>query len=515
MDENGMRLDAILDELVGEEAIRAASHARTAVLLVEATSLRLAESRADAQGLAMRSLTAEISCATRLSEGTITRMLNDSETIVGTLPATLEALSASTISYRHAQLMAAAASALPRDSRGSFERALLPVAATTTAARFERSARSERERLHPESIEARSATAIAERSVTLSPDVDGMAWLTCHLPAVAAVAIDSRLTRIARSAQTAAEPRSRSQLRADALATLLLGPPSARSVAARPPSAGGDVEVPDERRTTDGPPDLSRPAGAQPDFSPSSGAIPDLAPTPPTPVDSVTRARPSITRDLQQFEVDDAFLPITPTVVLTVPALSLLGHDDGTAELHGFGPIDIDTARRLAARAPSFIRVLTHPETGETLSVGRTRYRPPPDMRLALLLDDESCRFPNCNRRAEACELDHTADWARGGETERANLHHLCAKHHHLKHDSSGWSVVAQAGRALDWRSPTGRHYVTLPRAPRRSSPRPSFAPTDPPDAPPRRHRDRRYACRCHRGGGQLPSRMRSPAEHP
>lgn len=164
-------------------------------------------------------------------------------------------------------------------------------------------------------------------------------------------------------------------------------------------------------------------------------------------------------------------------MIVTVPALSLLGHDGGQAELHGFGPIDIDTARRLAARAPSFVRILTHPETGETLSVGRTRYRPPPDLRLALLLDDETCRFPNCNRRAESCEVDHTTDWAHGGETGRANLHHLCPKHHHLKHDSSGWRVVARPGRTLEWSSPTGRHYVTRPSASRRSSARPIFVP--------------------------------------
>jgi hypothetical protein len=169
-----------------------------------------------------------------------------------------------------------------------------------------------------------------------------------------------------------------------------------------------------------------------------------------------------------------------------VPALSLLGHDGGAAELHGFGPIDIDTARTLAARAPSFVRILTHPDTGETLSVGRTRYRPPPDLRLALLLDDGACRFPNCNRRTESCELDHTADWAAGGETERANLHHLCPKHHHLKHDSTGWSVVALPGRILDWTSPTGRRYRTAPRATNSPSARPAFVAETRDDSAPR-----------------------------
>jgi hypothetical protein len=170
----------------------------------------------------MRSLTAEISCATRLSEGSVIRLLNDAETLVSTLPATLDALSTGAISYRHAQVMAVAACVLPRDARSSFEQMLLPVAASTTAARFERVARHERERLHPESIEARTAAALTERSVTLTADADGMAWLTCHLPAVMAVAIDTRLTRIARAAHTATESLTHTQLRADALTTLLL-----------------------------------------------------------------------------------------------------------------------------------------------------------------------------------------------------------------------------------------------------------------------------------------------------
>ncbi|MCS5719652.1 13E12 repeat family protein [Herbiconiux sp. CPCC 205763] len=175
MNESGMRIDVILDELVAEEAIRAASSARTAVLLAEATTLRLAESRSDQHGLAMRSLAAEISCATRLPEGTVIRFLNEAEILVNTLPATLEALTAGAISYRHAQVMASAAGSLPREARGAFERELLPVAASATAARFERTARHERERLHPETIETRTATAVAERSVELTPDADGMA----------------------------------------------------------------------------------------------------------------------------------------------------------------------------------------------------------------------------------------------------------------------------------------------------------------------------------------------------
>ena len=45
---------------------------------------------------------------------------------------------------------------------------------------------------------------------------------------------------------------------------------------------------------------------------------------------------------------------IRPTVHVTVPVLTLLGLDEAPAELDGYGPIDPDTARALAAQAPSF-----------------------------------------------------------------------------------------------------------------------------------------------------------------
>ncbi len=115
--------------------------------------------------------------------------------------------------------------------------------------------------------------------------------------------------------------------------------------------------------------------------------------------------------------VGDGLSGIVPTVVLTVPVLSLLGHSDEPADLEGFGPIDIETARRLAAQAPSFIRVLTHPETGAVLSVGRERYRVPADLKTALAIRDETCRFPGCRRRAMRCDVDHAHAWHRNGRT--------------------------------------------------------------------------------------------------
>ena len=153
---------------------------------------------------------------------------------------------------------------------------------------------------------------------------------------------------------------------------------------------------------------------------------------------------------------------VTPKVYVTVPALTLLGHTDEPAELDGYGPIDADTARRLAAHAPSFRRILTHPETGAYLSYGRNKYRVPADLAGYLRVRDGGCRFPGCSRRAAGCDVDHTTDWATGGATRHDNLAHLCRKHHRLKH-RTGWRMSQEPGGEIRWTSPAGREYLSTP----------------------------------------------------
>ncbi len=59
----------------------------------------------------------------------------------------------------------------------------------------------------------------------------------------------------------------------------------------------------------------------------------------------------------------------------------------------GWVPIDPITARIIASGAKSVIRLLTHPETGAVLSVGRKRYKVPKDLRRYLQIRDLTCRF--------------------------------------------------------------------------------------------------------------------------
>ncbi|MDO9398522.1 MAG: DUF222 domain-containing protein, partial [Herbiconiux sp.] len=173
------RLSEILDELVESEEIVAREAARRARLLAEATTLQLERHRTEQHGEAMRSLVAEIGCALRVPEGTIVRQLNDAEVLVRRLPGTLALLGSGAIGYRHAQVMVRAVTGLPPEACPALEAAVLDHALVLTASRFDRVARQERERRHPESLDVRARAATAERSVTIEAAPDGMAWLTC------------------------------------------------------------------------------------------------------------------------------------------------------------------------------------------------------------------------------------------------------------------------------------------------------------------------------------------------
>lgn len=144
------------------------------------------------------------------------------------------------------------------------------------------------------------------------------------------------------------------------------------------------------------------------------------------------------------------------TVALTIPVMSMLGHSDQPALLEGVGPIDIETARRLCAEAPTMTRLLTHPFTETVLQMDARQYRPSAALKRWLAITQVTCDFPGCGRKAKYCDLDHTTAWAEGGQTSAANLTHRCRKHHTMKHKTK-WRVERppHQERAV-WTSPTG-----------------------------------------------------------
>ncbi|MDP9028773.1 MAG: HNH endonuclease [Actinomycetota bacterium] len=153
---------------------------------------------------------------------------------------------------------------------------------------------------------------------------------------------------------------------------------------------------------------------------------------------------------------------VSVSVAVTVPVLTLLGVSELPGTLEGYGPIDADTARRLAGHAPSFQRILTHPITGTLLDIDRASYTVPADLKRWTQLRDQHCTFPGCGRAARDCDLDHTTAWQHGGPTGAANLSHLCRHHHRLKHESN-WQIDRDPDGTTTWTSPTGATHTTDP----------------------------------------------------
>lgn len=403
-------MSAVLDSLVEVERMMSALLAYRAVAVNEVRTLALAAEPVRGSGdrgwsahdAARRVAASEVSAALRIGEREAEQLIADSAALTSELGATLDALRSGAITYRHASILVDEARTLPVESRAAFESIALPEAAQRTPAGFRQKARALREKSHPESVDTRRRIAEESRSVRLDPGRDGMAWLTAHLPAEQAIGAYRRLTEIASSLGGPDEPRTLSHRRADVFVDLLV-----------------------------------------------DGVVPQSG---------LGRG-------------------VRATVLVSVPALTLLDRGDSfsgggvdsdsaaPATLEGYGPISSEVARRLAAHAPSFVRLLTHPETGTVLSVGRERYVVPRDLRLWLRIRDETCRFPGCGHSAANADIDHTIDWQHEGATRHDNLAHLCEAHHQLKHRTD-WRVNHAGGGALEWRSPSGRHYRTEPALP-------------------------------------------------
>ncbi|NNH02918.1 DUF222 domain-containing protein [Microbacterium ulmi] len=159
---------------------------------------------------------------------------------------------------------------------------------------------------------------------------------------------------------------------------------------------------------------------------------------------------------------------VRASVVVTVPALSLLSDEAAMnrepARVEGVGPISIEKARELCGGSRDWMRVLTHPETGMVVSVGRTKYRPPADLRRLVKWRADRCLAPGCGIPADRCEIDHSRAWADGGETALQNLNPFCTGHHVVKGHGS-WTVrqLPDSGGVMEWISPMGRRYLVEP----------------------------------------------------
>ncbi len=135
-----------------------------------------------------------------------------------------------------------------------------------------------------------------------------------------------------------------------------------------------------------------------------------------------------------------------PHVTVTVGAEALRGDLGMSNELDYVGPVDPETARRLACDA-SIMRVVLSGRS-EPLDVGRRTSVIPAAMRRAVIVRDRHCRFPGCDRPHTWCDAHHVVHWADGGPTAVPNLLLLCRRHHRLVHQGR-FGLTLEDGRPL------------------------------------------------------------------
>jgi len=115
----------------------------------------------------------------------------------------------------------------------------------------------------------------------------------------------------------------------------------------------------------------------------------------------------------------------------------------------------------LAARLQAARRLLPPALGGpptQPLEVGRATRTVARAQRSALVVRDDGCGFPGCDRPQSWCEAHHLRHWLHGGPTDLANLTLLCRAHHRAVHEG-GWRLG---------RDPDGRLTATPPHHRRR-----------------------------------------------
>jgi len=461
-----------------------------------------------AQVLAVEQTT-EIAAAFTISGQDADAWIYDSHHLIHDLPETFATLSRGEISLRSAQNITGEAMSLPAEARESFQKAMLPVAVVRTPQTVLRKARLLREKTHPETIVKRHKRALTDRRCWVDNERDGMANFTMYLDAAKAHQIHDHLTALGEEIHHAAVESNKHAAimtmasldgAADAAAgngTSAFGP-AADLPAGKIPTPWGNGGMWDDPTPPVVDPSQWVPDGVRPDpdldYRTQAQTIVDVA------TDFLLGA--AVERDGDAGAGAGAGKQSRRVnVSITVPVMTLLGLDDKPPTLDGYGPIPLESALDLMGSASSFTRILTHPETGVIMSVGREQYAVPADLKRWLQMRDGTCRFVGCNRAAIRCDIDHTEAWAEGGCTDADNLAHLCRKHHRMKHET-GWEVTNLGDGTLTWRSPAGRMYstepaVTIDSRTHLSSPfdrprRPSQPPDHPqgrqPDAPPQDH---------------------------
>ncbi len=122
----------------------------------------------------------------------------------------------------------------------------------------------------------------------------------------------------------------------------------------------------------------------------------------------------------------------------------------------------LDAAATQALVCDSALHRLVMAGRSAVLDYGTATRTIPAPLWNALVIRDEHCRFPGCDRQSSWCEGHHVVAFSEGGSTCMSNLVLLCSRHHHRLHQP-GWHTKLRPDATLEVTDPNGRHWAAAP----------------------------------------------------
>jgi hypothetical protein len=501
------------DELTGVMAAWQRLGARAAAgLLAAAAELagrREAEGNATRDWRPLQHAGDEIAAALTMTGSSAARVLGLACSL-DRLPLTRAGLADGRIDERRAAVIAEELSGLNDEDAAAVESLIIGKAPRQTTGQLRPAVRRAVIAADPAAARRRKEEALKDARVETSTEISGTARMSGRdLPPADVLAADKYLSALAQAMKQAGTEGSMDQLRARAYLHLLAGGDPA-TLLNQPQASTGSAETPG-----DGAPG-GTPEGSAPQGSPAGNATPGNG-APGTGTAGASTAGNGRTPSAAGRELP----ALRGSVHLTMPLMAWLGWSQSPGQVPGFGTIDADDSRALAAmlaRNPATRWCITltdpaghpiahgcarhgprppgehNPQRGPgplpapppgpvppadtswlrnlTLSLLQTgacthsretsAYRPGAALRHLIEIRHATCTHPGCGRAATRCDLDHTVPYDRGGRSCECNMGPRC-RHHHKAKQAPGWMLTQTQPGVMTLTTRGGRTYTTHP----------------------------------------------------
>ena len=274
----------LIDQITELERLKSACAAAQAALTVAFVASQtdgLTAARAKDERV-RRSINGQVALARRESPVRGGRHVGLATALIREMPNAYTALRAGQISEWRATLLVRETACLSADDRRTVDRELAGRLAGLGDRETAQAAARIAQRLDPEQCVARHRKAVGDRRVSIRPAPDTMTYLTALLPVAHGVGVYAALTRSADTAKATGDARSRGQLMADELVTLITNPNAQAGTATHTRTPAGHPTV--GRAPVDQAPADQAPAGqttvdqAPADEAPASQTAVDHAP---------------------------------------------------------------------------------------------------------------------------------------------------------------------------------------------------------------------------------------------